>query len=116
MNDPSHEHKEPLCNLLADQDESGIKPLALDPEEYRKDLEEFDLTKDQQDELLEVLFNIMRTFVEIGFGLDSVQMFSTATIARSGEFTGSDSGKLLDRKNNPQQFNRAADHSGGKEA
>ena len=115
MNDPSFQDKNTMCGVAADQGESDRKPLALDPDEYREDLDDFDLTRDQQDEMLAVLWNIMRTFVEIGFGLDSVQMFSTAKSNRSGEITGPDSGKLLDKKNNPQQFNRAADHSGSKE-
>jgi len=53
-----------------------VTPLQLDLDEYRDDLAEFNLTEQQENELLEVLFNIMRTYVEIGFGLDSVQMFS----------------------------------------
>lgn len=51
-------------------------PLVLNPDRYRAHLEGFDLTKEQEDELLSTLWDIMRTFVEIGFGLDSVQVVS----------------------------------------
>ncbi|MCU7839797.1 MAG: hypothetical protein KZQ94_10525 [Candidatus Thiodiazotropha sp. (ex Troendleina suluensis)] len=51
----------------------GAQPLQLDPEKYRTYLDEFELSEEQQNELLETLWHIMRTFVEIGWGLDSVQ-------------------------------------------
>lgn len=40
---------------------------------YAPYLEEFDLTDEQARELLTALYEIMRSFVLIGFGLDSVQ-------------------------------------------
>jgi hypothetical protein len=94
----------------------AIMPLQLDPEEYRECLKDFDLTEAQQNELLEVLWNIMRTFVEIGFGLDSVQMFSTTETDCPADKAGPDSGNVPGRKNTPQRFNRAAEKNGNKEA
>ena len=47
--------------------------LALDPERYRSYLESFEMSQAEQDELLQTLWNILSTFVDIGFGLDSVQ-------------------------------------------
>ena len=44
-----------------------------DPDKYRVYLEGTELTEDQQREYLETLWSIMATFVELGFGLDSVQ-------------------------------------------
>lgn len=44
--------------------------LELDIERYRADLAGFDLTPDQQRELLETLWSIMRSFVELGFTVD----------------------------------------------
>lgn len=88
--------------------EEGITPLRLDPDEYREDLDAFDLTEAQQNELLEVLWNIMRTFVELGFGLDSVQMFSTGENRPQEEITGPDSGNMLGKKDTPHSFNKAA--------
>lgn len=81
-----------------------MPPLKLDPEEYRAHLEEYDLTEEQENELLETLWHIMRTFVEIGFGVDSVQMF----LAEKAEKSGQDSGNTLEQKNSTQHFNRAA--------
>ncbi|MEW7986882.1 MAG: hypothetical protein AB2765_07845 [Candidatus Thiodiazotropha endolucinida] len=52
---------------------AAIAPLHLDPDQYRDSLDQFELSEEQQNELLGVLWHIMRTFVEIGFGLDSVQ-------------------------------------------
>ncbi|BBK42780.1 hypothetical protein STVA_28000 [Allostella vacuolata] len=44
--------------------------LELDVERYRGDLAGFDLNEDQQRELLETLWSIMRSFVELGFTVD----------------------------------------------
>lgn len=49
------------------------QPPKLDYETYRADLAEFELTTQQENELLEVLWQIARTLVDIGFGLDPVQ-------------------------------------------
>ena len=116
MNDPSTQNKDPACSAYADQDERGMKPLTLDPDEYREYLEGFDLDEARKNELLAVLWNIMRTFVEIGFGLDSVQTFSTATDGRSGDFAGQDSGNMPGQIRIPTQFNKAAiEHAANKE-
>lgn len=47
--------------------------LQLDPSKYRQHLEDFDLTEEQQTELLTILWRILATFVDLGFGVDSVQ-------------------------------------------
>jgi hypothetical protein len=49
-------------------------PPKLCLEDYRDDLAEFDLTPEQQKELLETLWNIMVSFVDLGFGMDSVSL------------------------------------------
>ena len=96
MKDPSHQYEEPVCSLPADQDQSGIKPLALDPDKYRDYLDDFDLDEAQQNELLEVIWNVMRSFVEMGFGLDSVQMLLPAIAEKAGMKTN-DSVKQMKR-------------------
>jgi hypothetical protein len=45
----------------------------LDIERYRALIEPHDLTAEQADELLVTLWSIMRTFVELGWGVESVQ-------------------------------------------
>ena len=49
----------------------GVPPF--DPDKYRSEIDDFDLTDEQATELLQTLWNIMYTFVEIGFGGDPVQ-------------------------------------------
>lgn len=44
----------------------------FDAEEYLPDLAGLDLTEDQARELLGTLWGIMKAFVELGFGLDSI--------------------------------------------
>ena len=108
MNDISAKDIEAIRGSPGNEIQGDRRPLALNPDEYREDLDEFDLTREQQDELLGILWNIMRTFVEIGFGLDSVQMFSTRESESSEEKAGRDSGNALTNRNTPHQRNRAA--------
>lgn len=51
----------------------SLRPLALDTDKYRADLQEFELTAQQENELLQVLWDIMVTMVDIGFGDHSIQ-------------------------------------------
>jgi len=44
--------------------------LDLDASKYNAELEDFDMTEDQKRELLETLWSIMRSFVELGFSVD----------------------------------------------
>lgn len=46
--------------------------LALNKEIYRPYLEEQGLTTEQENALLEALWDIMRSFVELGFGVDTI--------------------------------------------
>ena len=48
-------------------------PPKLNPEDYLHQLDEVDLTDAQKIELLQTLWHIMATMVDIGFGVDSVQ-------------------------------------------
>lgn len=48
-------------------------PLPLNAAKYREYVEGFDLSEEQQAELLQTLWSIMCAFVDIGFGVDSVQ-------------------------------------------
>jgi hypothetical protein len=43
-------------------------------EEFRPELAEFKMSKEQEDELLLTLWQIMNAFVDFGWGVDSVQM------------------------------------------
>ena len=45
---------------------------AFDISEYREELQALDVPDDQAAEMLSILWDIMRSFVELGFGVDSV--------------------------------------------
>jgi hypothetical protein len=53
----------------------------FDPEKYRCHLDDTELSHEQQVEYLKVLWSIMITFVELGFGVDSVQQVLPGTNA-----------------------------------
>jgi hypothetical protein len=48
----------------------SVDPLLLDESAYAADLSEFDLTDEQRNELLTVLWSIMSSMVELGFTHD----------------------------------------------
>lgn len=86
-----------------DDKEIKAAECKFNPDEYRDDLAGLDLTKEQQDELLQTLWHIMSAFVDMGWGVDTVQMFLPGLF----ENAGADSGKLLEA-NNRQQLNQTA--------
>ena len=45
----------------------------FDPSKYREHVKDLDLTQEQQDEMLRALWDIMAAFVDLGWGVDSVQ-------------------------------------------
>ena len=51
---------------------------ALNVDTYRAHIEEFDLTEEQTAELLGALWEIMKAFVDLGFGVDSIHHFVPA--------------------------------------
>lgn len=55
---------------------TSTAPL-LDPTDYAEDMEAFDMTDEQKQEFLEILWSIMRSFAEMGFTVDLCgQLFS----------------------------------------
>lgn len=56
-----------------DNAQDVYRPLKCDPDRYREDIADLGLTTEQENEVLRVLFDIMRTFAEIGYGIDPVQ-------------------------------------------
>ena len=52
--------------------EEIARPVAFqfDPAKYHTELDDFDLTEEQKQELLAVLWSIMCSFVELGFSVD----------------------------------------------
>ena len=92
-------------------DYSGYAPLKLNYDEYREELKDSDMTVEQQNEFLETLWNIMKSFVELGWGLDSVPLINT----ENDDNARSDSVKMLPRKNHSKSFNQAVSTNTSKE-
>jgi len=55
----------------AEQGYSALPPL--NPADYKQYVEGFDLTEEQTNELLHTLWQIMSAFVDLGWGVDSLQ-------------------------------------------
>lgn len=66
-----------LCDLNNEQDKlpdtQYFETLVCDLEKYRPYLEGFNLSSQEEAEILEMLWKIMATFVDLGFGVDSIQ-------------------------------------------
>ncbi|WP_086930204.1 hypothetical protein [Agarilytica rhodophyticola] len=54
-------------------------------DDYRGDIAEFNLTKEEEDELLLTLWEMMRMFVQIEHGIDSTNMFSPDLLENSDQ-------------------------------
>ena len=86
-------------------------PLEFEPDDYRHHVDEFDLTEDQQNELLTSLWTIMSTLVDIGWGVDTVQILLPDLFAE----VAPDSEKLLESQD-VLEFDQAANtHEKGQE-
>ncbi|MDM3871808.1 hypothetical protein QSV34_10640 [Porticoccus sp. W117] len=58
--------------ITRDSEEYTVAKLDID--DYREDLANFELTPEQEIELLSTLWQIMATMVDIGWGVDNVQL------------------------------------------
>lgn len=62
--------------MVNDEHRADLAPPAvpaLDTEKYRQYVDEFDIPDERKLELLQTLWWIMAAFVDLGFGVDSVQ-------------------------------------------
>ncbi|MBX3639756.1 MAG: hypothetical protein KF888_04480 [Nitrosomonas sp.] len=85
-------------------------PLKFEPDDYRHHVEEFDLTEEQRNDLLTSLWTIMSTLVDIGWGVDTVQILLPDIFAK----VAPDSEKLLESKDT-SQFESVTDTKKGQE-
>lgn len=46
--------------------------MNCNPDDYREDIAAFNLTREQEDELLLTLWEMMRAMVEMGWGVDNI--------------------------------------------
>ncbi|CAA0107189.1 Uncharacterised protein [Halioglobus japonicus] len=96
----SHQLRQDL--VVADHPSAPVPPT-LDPDEHREMLAAFELTKEQENELLQTLWNIMSAMVDLGWGLDSVHLFSNQAAGN----VDTDSSTAL-KKNSVHPFNSIA--------
>lgn len=89
----------PRCSPnTEDQDDQAFPTLALDPDKYRQDLNGLEADDEQVAEFLQVLWNIMHSMVDMGMGLDDIQMFLPLGVENTGQDSGKDS-TMKDSKN-----------------
>lgn len=112
MKDQNHTENEIVYSDLSEEsNDNYLNPLQFDPDNYREDIAAFEYTEEQQNKLLQTLWHIMSAFVDLGYGVDTVQMFLPELFEKAGR----DSGKLLQQKD-VNTFNEAAlTHAAGKE-
>ena len=89
---------------VTDTDNQTVKPPVFNPDDYRDELNDLDLTDEQAHELLSILWNIMSTMVDIGWGLDATQLvlgqiFSEQNITDQRDEDGS---SVTDNKKEPR--------------
>ncbi|NQZ10814.1 MAG: hypothetical protein HRT35_26985 [Algicola sp.] len=80
MQEPHNSTAQNLTNSLPEPpikhgDDQAFPTLPLDPDLYRAHLAGLDVTDEQANEFLQTLWTIMHTMVDIGMGLDTVQLF-----------------------------------------
>ncbi len=75
-------HNETIENSKAESSNTkqAIAVPTLDYDAYRANLAELELTKEQEDELLLILWNIMCTMCDLSLDMDSVHMIIPAIL------------------------------------
>jgi|GEM_PF-6628957 len=76
----SHDH----AVMEETHDPPTLQMPVLNCDDYRDELAEFGLTPEQEEEFLTLLWEIVRTAVDIGFGLDSAQVLIPALTKMAG--------------------------------
>lgn len=102
-----------MDNMLPDksyEEETLLPPpLKLDPDKYIGDLDGYEMSEAQKHELLHVLWNIMETMVNLGVGVDTVQIVLPQLFGKAGQ----DSVNMV-AMNNQENFSAAASAGKGK--
>ncbi len=111
MNDAGEKEieKSKTGGLFGVPDNPPAGDLPLDVEKYRAQMKESDLSDEQQVEFLQALWSIMKSFVEIGFDVNSIQNFMPELGSNSSE-TSADRVKLENKKHK-RKFEKAAQGS-----
>ncbi|MEX6633428.1 hypothetical protein [Hyphococcus lacteus] len=69
-------------DILSPNLDAGLPP-GFDINHYLAMAQEFEMSEDQKRELLLILWDIMRRFVELGFGVDSISLLGDETSQKS---------------------------------
>lgn len=51
---------------------NGVTIMKCNPDKYREHIASFEMTREQEDELLFALWHIMKLFAELGHGVNSI--------------------------------------------
>ncbi len=54
--------------------QSGLNPLHCNPQDYYEDIAHLDISQEEADEMLNALWDMMSTMVNIGWGVESIQI------------------------------------------
>ena len=82
--------------------DAGYPSIEFEPDKYRSDIAESEYTEEQENQVLQALWNMMIMMADLGWGDDSVQKLLPALF----ENAGADSGKSL-QLNISEKFNPA---------
>ncbi len=99
----------------SDTEPQALQPPVLDPDKYRHHLAEFEMSVEEQNEFLAVLWRILCTCVDIGVGLDSVQLLFRGKTPAQGDLSGADSENSVQMEEHQKHFNRIASTHASKE-
>lgn len=76
---------------------------SLNPEKYQKLMDEMPLSEAEKLELLQTLWNIMTAFVDLGFGVDSVQQVLPALNEIASELDADELEKVIGNHDQRQE-------------
>ena len=100
------------CDIAKEKPASGVgetQPalsLDFDPVKYRYHIDDQNLTEEQAAELLGALWEIMKAFVDLGFGVNSIHNFIPALGSNTPD-TGGNGVELEDHKHTQRTENSA---------
>ncbi|MBT3011720.1 MAG: hypothetical protein KME41_08355 [Candidatus Thiodiazotropha sp. (ex Lucina pensylvanica)] len=83
---------------LSAQDRPASAIPECDVEKYREHIKDLDLSEAEQTELLKTIWTIMAAFVDLGFGIDSVQLLSSSP-RKPESLSGQNDGKDYEAAN-----------------
>lgn len=70
-------------------DKNGVTIMKCNPDDYRDDLAAFNMTREQEDEFLFTLWEMMRTFAEMGQGVSSINNIFPAIFEKADQASSS---------------------------